>query len=53
MYRRFTRSAEQLLKDKTQPLLFDNEEIKTEKASETVQYEFEEIKSYCRKKNRT
>ena len=50
MYRRFARSAEQLLRDKTQPLLFASEEIKTEKASGTVQYEFEEIKSYCRKK---
>ena len=41
MYRRFMRSAEKLLRDKTQPLLFDSEEIKTETAFKTVQYEFE------------
>jgi len=51
MYKRFVRSAEQLIADKKQPLLFDSGEIKEEVVKKTKQLEFEEIKSYTRKKS--
>jgi len=50
IYKRFVRSAEQLLADKTYPLLFDAKEIQSETAEDPKQYEFKEVKSHIRKK---
>ncbi|MCL2760015.1 MAG: IS66 family transposase [Treponema sp.] len=48
MLQKFSRSAEQLMADKNQPLLFGSEEEKTETGKK--EKAFEEIKSYKRKK---
>ena len=50
IYKRFGRSAEQLLIDDKQQLLFSEDEEKPETAIETEQEDTEEIKSYKRKK---
>ena len=48
VYKKFARSAEQLLADKTQPLLFTEEGEKTETPKEKI--ELTEVKSYKRHK---
>ena len=51
IYKRFGRSAEKLLADKKQPLLFDHPtEEKVQAVAEAEQEEFEEVKSHIRRK---
>ena len=50
IYKRFARSAEQLLEDKKQPLLFTTEEVKNEAPSKHEREAFSEVKSFTRKK---
>lgn len=51
VYKRFARSAEQLLADEKQPLLFNSEQAKEEDAAKKIDpQEFEEVKSHVRKK---
>src|SRR5215469_2590394 len=49
-YKRFARSAEQLLEDKKQLLLFGSEEISVEEIAKTALVELTEVKSFTRKK---
>jgi len=50
IYQRFARSAEKLLNENNQHLLFDSEETINTEPVKTSQNEFEKIKSYTRKK---
>jgi len=50
IYKRFVRSAERLLADGKQPLLFNAEEIKTVTVPENTGGGFEEVKSHARRK---
>jgi transposase len=51
VYKRFARSAEQLLADEKQPLLFAEETREAETTEEAKPQEFETIKSFTRKKS--
>jgi transposase len=51
VYKRFARSAEQLLADDKQPLLFTEEAREAETTEEAKPQEFETIKSFTRKKS--
>ncbi|MDR0475859.1 MAG: IS66 family transposase [Treponema sp.] len=50
LHKRFGRSAEQLLEDKSQPLLFEPEAVPSESDVQAKQEETLKIKSYSRKK---
>ena len=50
VYKRFVRSAEQLLADEKQPLLFTEEAPEAETTEEAKPAEFSQVKSFTRKK---